>query len=213
MEKIEISKIYPPRVQLKKHSKSQLEELSKSIKEFGQYRPLLIQKSSMRIICGYGIYLALKKLKYKEVNACLLDVSDDEADNIRFTDNYSNESSKWNEDKLQYIFMELSDDLINISGFNDTEVENIFNDNIELSERGDKLEEHLSQLKNQEENVLEEVLEENDEENEEEEVKEEEEIKEVKKEDKVDVEFIKIHYCGCCGKYYDSDGNEVDLLR
>ena len=212
MEKIEISKIYPPRVQLKKHSKSQLEELSKSIKEFGQYRPLLIQKSSMRIICGYGIYLALKKLKYKEVNACLLDVSDDEADNIRFTDNYSNESSRWNEDKLQYIFMELSDDLIDISGFNDTEVENIFNDNLELSERGDKLEEQLTQLKEneQKENVLEEILGDNEEDEKGvEEIKEEE----IKREEKVDVEFIKIHYCGCCGKYYDSEGNELDLLR
>lgn len=203
MEKINIGEILPPRVLLRKHNKLQIKELCNSIKEFGQYKPLLIQESSMRIICGYGIYLALKKLKIKEVYVIKLDICDEECDNIRFTDNYSNESSRWNEDKLQYIFMSLPDELINISGFDNTEIENLFNDSEELLKKEIEKIEKNEDKKNPDELKENEIIDKN-----EENVENKED-----KEDKIDVEFIKIHYCGCCGKYYDSDGNEVSLLR
>jgi ParB-like chromosome segregation protein Spo0J len=209
MEVINIENIFPPRVQLKKHSKNQIEELCNSIKSLGQYKPLLIQKSSSRIICGYGVYLALKKLKIREVRVNKIDISDEEADNIRFTDNYSNESSEWNEDKLQYLFMEMSDELIKVSGFNNEEIENIFNDSIELLNRGDEIENKLTEkIKKDSSNEIKEEASEN-------EIEEKEDmIEEEKKEDiKTDVEFVKIRYCGCCGKYYDLEGNEVELLR
>ena len=210
LEFVNIKEILVPRVLLKKHSKTQISEICDSIKEFGQYRPILIQRNSNRIICGYAVYLALKKLKRKEVLVKKLDVSDEEADNIRFTDNYSNESSKWNEDKLQYLFMEMPDELIKISGFEIEEVENIFNDSIELLQRGiektEKLEEKvLESAENSEEESIEESEDSNS--------NEENVVATEKKEKISDVEFVKIRFCGCCGKYYDSDGNEVDLLR
>lgn len=213
MEKINIKDILPPRLILKKHSKMQITEISESIKEFGQYKPILLQKSSNRIICGYGVYLALKKLNIKEVFVKKIEVTDEEADNIRFTDNYSNESSKWNEDKLQYLFMEMSDDLIKVSGFELEEVENIFNDSTELLKRGIEKSESVNQpLSNENDMSSEENIEnvtesiQNEENN-----SSDNELKE--KEVITDVEFIKIRYCGCCGKYYDADGNELDLLR
>ena len=210
LEFVNIKEILVPRVLLKKHSKNQISEICDSIKEFGQYRPILIQRSSNRIICGYGVYLALKKLKHKEVLVKKLDVSDEEADNIRFTDNYSNESSKWNEDKLQYLFMEMPDELIKISGFEIEEVENIFNDSIELLQRGIEKSEKLDEkVLESAENSEEESIEESEDSN-----SNEENVVTTEKKEKIsDVEFVKIRFCGCCGKYYDSDGNEVDLLR
>ena len=216
IEKINIKEVLPPRVLLKKHSKMQIEELCDSIKEFGQYRPILLQESSNRIICGYGVYLALKKLKIREILVKKIDVNDEEADNIRFTDNYSNESSKWNEDKLQYLFMEMPDELIKISGFETEEVENIFNDSIELLKRG--LEKSLEMEQKAVENNN---FEEKDEEDEDIDETNEEIIESEKKIENnsenvkkiKNVEFVKIKYCGCCGKYYDSEGNELDLLR
>ena len=210
LEFVNIKEILVPRVLLKKHSKTQISEICDSIKEFGQYRPILIQRNNNRIICGYAVYLALKKLKRKEVLVKKLDVPDEEADNIRFTDNYSNESSKWNEDKLQYLFMEMPDELIKISGFEIEEVENIFNDSIELLQRGieksEKLEEKVLESA---ENLEEESIEESEDSN-----SNEENVVTTEKKEKIsDVEFVKIRFCGCCGKYYDSEGNEVDLLR
>lgn len=209
MEYVNINEIKPPRVLLKKHSKMQIKEIADSIKEFGQYRPVLVQSNSMQIICGYGIYLACKKLKMKEILIKRLEINNEEADNIRFTDNYSNESSKWNEDKLQYLFMEMPDELIKVSGFEIEEVENIFNDSTELLKRGieqTEKEEEINQFQEKEENYETEETNSDDTETESTEIEKKEEV--IK-----NVEFIKIRYCGCCGKYYDSEGNEVDLLR
>ena len=59
------------------------------------------------------------------------------------------------------------------------------------------------------ENLEEESIEESEDSN-----SNEENVVTTEKKDKIsDVEFVKIRFCGCCGKYYDSEGNEVDLLR
>ena len=62
--------------------------IAESIKERGQFRPLLVQKSTNQIIAGNQTYLALtKKLKRKTVLVIFLDVDDELAKEILVADN------------------------------------------------------------------------------------------------------------------------------
>jgi ParB-like chromosome segregation protein Spo0J len=46
----------------RKHSERNIEEISRSLREFGQHAPLVVQKSTNRILIGNGRYDAMRKL-------------------------------------------------------------------------------------------------------------------------------------------------------
>jgi ParB-like chromosome segregation protein Spo0J len=129
---IPIEKINPPKKIVKKHTKQQISDIVNCIKSTTQYSPILVQKKSMCIIAGYAVFLALKKMKSEKVLCCLIDVDDETANSIQFTDNFTNESSEWNKDKLEYLFMQLPNDLVKNTGFTENEIENIFNSTNDL---------------------------------------------------------------------------------
>ena len=67
IEKIKISEIQPYENNAKKHPKEQIEQIKKSIKEFGMCDPIAIDENNV-IIEGHGRYIALQQLGYKEVD-------------------------------------------------------------------------------------------------------------------------------------------------
>lgn len=67
IEKIKISEIQPYINNAKKHPKEQIEQIKKSIKEFGMCDPIAIDENNT-IIEGHGRYIALNELGYKEVD-------------------------------------------------------------------------------------------------------------------------------------------------
>ena len=180
LKQIDIHLVKPPKNILKKHSKKQIEQIANSIKNFTQYKPIVIQKSSMSIINGYATFLALKKLKAKTIMAFIIDVDDQTSQNIQFIDNYTNQSSLWNKDKLQELFMDIPNEQISYTGFSIQEIENIFNDEIQneddkflSTENNDDILENYQNQKKSEEII-----------------------------------FKKVYYCQCCNSYYDIDTGE-----
>ncbi|HHJ7995665.1 TPA: ParB/Srx family N-terminal domain-containing protein, partial [Streptococcus pyogenes] len=69
--KIDISEIKEYKNNAKLHPKEQIEQIKKSIKEFGNNDPIAIDENNI-IIEGHGRYLALKQLGYKEVDVIKL---------------------------------------------------------------------------------------------------------------------------------------------
>lgn len=67
IEKIKLSEIKPYENNAKKHPKEQIEQIKKSIKEFGMCDPIAIDENNV-IIEGHGRYIALNELGYKEVD-------------------------------------------------------------------------------------------------------------------------------------------------
>lgn len=64
IEKIELNKIKMYESNAKKHPQGQIEQIKKSIQEFGNNDPIAIDENNT-IIEGHGRYLALKQLGYK----------------------------------------------------------------------------------------------------------------------------------------------------
>ena len=71
IQKIRIEDIKPYRNNAKLHPISQIEQIKKSILEFGNNDPIAIDENNV-IIEGHGRYQALKELGYKEVEIILL---------------------------------------------------------------------------------------------------------------------------------------------
>lgn len=67
IEKIKLSEIKPYENNAKKHPKEQIEQIKKSITEFGMCDPIAIDEDNV-IIEGHGRYIALQQLGYKEVD-------------------------------------------------------------------------------------------------------------------------------------------------
>lgn len=72
IEKINIDEIMPYENNAKIHTKWQIDQIKKSIQEFGNNDPIAIDKNNM-IIEGHGRYLALKELGYEEIDVIRLD--------------------------------------------------------------------------------------------------------------------------------------------
>lgn len=76
----------------KKHNKKQIDNVAKSISEFGMVQPIVVDKDN-NIIIGHCRLQACKKLKIKEVPVVKLeDLTPEEANKLRLLDNKLNES-------------------------------------------------------------------------------------------------------------------------
>lgn len=77
IERISINKIKPYGKNAKKHPKEQIEQIKRSIEEFGNNDPIAIDEKNV-IIEGHGRYEALKALGYEEVEVIKLTHLSDE---------------------------------------------------------------------------------------------------------------------------------------
>lgn len=69
--KIDINKLIPYENNVKLHPKEQVEQIKKSIIDFGNNDPIAIDENNV-IIEGHGRYEALKQLGYKEAECIIL---------------------------------------------------------------------------------------------------------------------------------------------
>ena len=94
-----IDSIVPYERNAKKHPKSQIEKIAKSISEYGFKIPLLIDGSGV-IIAGHGRFFAARHLNLKLVPAVICnDLSKEQVKKFRLADNKVAES-KWDESML-----------------------------------------------------------------------------------------------------------------
>jgi ParB-like chromosome segregation protein Spo0J len=67
--------------------KGNVKELVESLKANGQYKPIVVQKSTLRIIAGNHLWKAAKELGWTEIDVVKLDVDDSQAKKIVAADN------------------------------------------------------------------------------------------------------------------------------
>jgi DNA modification methylase len=83
----------------KKHNKKQIDNVAKSISEFGMVQPIVVDRDN-NVIIGHCRLLACKKLKIDQVPIVKLDdLTPEEANKLRLLDNKLNES-EWDFDLL-----------------------------------------------------------------------------------------------------------------
>ena len=109
------------------HSKSQIDQLAASIKEFGFTNPILVDESNT-IIAGHGRIEAAKKLKLKQVPTIeLRGLSDAQRRAYVIADNKLAMNAGWEHETLKAEIQRLSEENYNLAlmGFADDELKEL----------------------------------------------------------------------------------------
>lgn len=82
--------------------------IASSLETNGQYRPIVIQKSTGFILAGNHTWKAAKSLGWKQIAATIIDVDDDAAIRILLADNKANDLASYDDAELVSILQELA---------------------------------------------------------------------------------------------------------
>lgn len=105
IQQIQISLLKFDDNNFRQHNFQNIQMIKNSIKNYGQYKPLIVDKDSFVVLVGNGRLQALKQLGYITCKCILIQKSQQ----IAILDNRLNELSYWND-------IELQDWLINTKG-------------------------------------------------------------------------------------------------
>ena len=105
----------------RKHPDENIDAIIKSLRQFGQRRPLVVQKNGMIVRAGNGVLTAAKELNWSHVAAIIIDEDDATAKAYGIADNRTGDLSEFDERELAAILEELeaeNEALIESVGFN-----------------------------------------------------------------------------------------------
>ena len=116
----EISALVPDPSNARKHNKRNVDEVAASLAEFGQHAPLVVQRSTNRVLVGNGRLEAMKALGWTE--ALVMYVDDDNITAVRraLADNRTAELAEWDDDVLAQVLREVGD--LPVPGWNEDEI-------------------------------------------------------------------------------------------
>lgn len=83
--------------------------IAESLKQNGQYRPIVVQKSTGYVLAGNHTLKAAKALGWETVAATFVDVDDDAALRILLVDNHTNDLAHYDETELSELLKELTE--------------------------------------------------------------------------------------------------------
>lgn len=102
-----------------------------SLEAHGQYRPLLVQAGTLRVLAGWHTSRALVELGEADADVILLDVGDDEARRILLADNRTGDLAGYDEAQLAELLTDLGD--LAGTGFTEADLDDLI---AELQEAG-----------------------------------------------------------------------------
>jgi ParB-like chromosome segregation protein Spo0J len=91
--------------------KGNIAAIAASLKEFGQHRPLVVQKSSMRIISGNHTFQAAATLGWEEIDVVLVDDDDTKAVRRAIADNATTDRATWDDEMLRDLLATVGEDV------------------------------------------------------------------------------------------------------
>jgi len=101
--------------------------ISQSLEAHGQYRPIVVQKSTMQVLAGNHTLQAASALGWKEIAATIIDVDDDQALRILLVDNRTNDLATYDDGVLIDLLESLvrSDAGLSGSGFDGSDLDEL----------------------------------------------------------------------------------------
>jgi len=87
--------------------KGNVAAIVESIREFGQHRPIVVQRSTKRIIAGNHLYKAAQTLGWTHIDVAWVDDDDETAQRRSLADNASGDLAKWDEVMLAELLQEV----------------------------------------------------------------------------------------------------------
>ena len=115
--------------------------ISESLKAHGQYRPIVVDRRTNRILAGNHTWKAAKALGWQQINAGFIETKDDdEALRILLADNKANDLATYNEPELIELLKQLADTDEGLLGtlFDGQELDDLISDD-QQDQTGDQL--------------------------------------------------------------------------
>jgi ParB-like chromosome segregation protein Spo0J len=88
-----------------------VDQIADSLREHGQYKPLIVQRSTGFIVAGNHTWFAAKRLGWTEVTVSYVDCDEVEARKILLVDNRTSDTGVYDDSALAEILASLGDDL------------------------------------------------------------------------------------------------------
>lgn len=90
--------------------------IAQSLEAHGQYRPIVVQRSTGYVLAGNHTYLAAKSLGWEKVAATFVDCDDEQAIRILLVDNRANDLAMYDDRALADLLKDLSATDIGLDG-------------------------------------------------------------------------------------------------
>jgi DNA modification methylase len=111
------------------HPEENLDAIVASLLRFGQAEPLVVQKSTGRIIGGNGRWVAMRKLGWTEAEVVELDIDDLTATALGIALNRTGELATWDEQTLARLLLELKDEgALDGVGYSETDLDQLLDE-------------------------------------------------------------------------------------
>lgn len=143
INKVRLSELNSDEKNARRHPDRNISETLRSLQEFGQHAPLVVQRGTYKVLVGNGRLEAMRRLGWESADVYFVDDDDETAIRRALADNRTAELAEWDDDMLQQLLSELNRE--DIIGWDDSEL-NILLDNLrfdEVSEDDFIPEEHL----------------------------------------------------------------------
>lgn len=89
VREVKVADLVPHPDNYRAHGQEQVERLEESLERYGQFRPIIVQASTNRIIAGHGVVAAAKAAGEETIQATVVGCDDDTARAILIEDNES----------------------------------------------------------------------------------------------------------------------------
>lgn len=99
--------------------KGAVAEVVESLREFGQHRPVVVQRSTGEVVVGNHMLKAAHVLGWSQLDALIVNDDDDKAMRRALADNFTGDKASWDEEELAEILKETGA----VPGTNEAEID------------------------------------------------------------------------------------------
>jgi hypothetical protein len=96
-------------------------EVIESLREFGQHRPVVVQRTTGEVIVGNHMLKAAKQLGWNEIDALIVDDTDDAALRRAIADNAVGDKATWDDEELAEVMQEIGA----VPGMNEADIDKL----------------------------------------------------------------------------------------
>lgn len=110
------------------HDKKNLAAIKASLEKFGQVEPLVVQRSTKKVIGGNGRLSVMKKLGWQTVDVVFVDVDETKAMQLSIALNRTSELAGWDKEVLASMLSDLKDLEVSLDslGFDNESLDKVF---------------------------------------------------------------------------------------
>ncbi len=125
IRRVKITELHADPANARTHGERNLNAIEDSLKSFGQVEPLVVQKSTGKVIGGNGRLEVMRRAGIEECDVVEVDVDDAKATALGIALNRTAELAEWDDEVLTKLLEALPSELLEVSGFNSDDLQEL----------------------------------------------------------------------------------------